>query len=92
MYVKVLSSDKLPSLKTFPVVEILRISLIETETESVKESNGDIDISVVVIANVYYGDWGSKWNSIAQVLIIAFTSTYCTILAFYGSYEEGETY
>ena len=36
MYVKVLSSDKLPSLKTFPVVEILRISLIETETESGK--------------------------------------------------------
>ena len=67
MYVKVLSSDKLPSLKLFPVVEILRISLIETETELGKESNGDIDISVVVIANVYYGDWGSKWNSIAQV-------------------------
>ena len=67
MYVRVLSSDKLPSLKTFPVVEILRISLIETETESGKESNGDIDISVVVIANVYYSDWGSKWNSIAQV-------------------------
>ena len=67
MYVKVLSSDKLPSLKTFPVVEILRISLIETETESGKESNGDIDISVVVISNVYYSDWGSKWNSIAQV-------------------------
>ena len=65
MYVKVLSSDKLPSLKTFPVVEILQISLIETETESGKESKGDINISVVVIVNVYYGDWGSKWNSIA---------------------------
>ena len=39
MYVKVLSSDKLPSLKTFPVVEILRISLIETETENPTETS-----------------------------------------------------
>ena len=46
-------------------VEILRISLIETETESGKESKGDFNISVVVIGIFCYGDWGSKWNSIA---------------------------
>ena len=44
---------------------ILRISLIETETESGKESKGDINISVLVIGNVCYCDWGSKWNSVA---------------------------
>ena len=46
------------------LTEILRISLIETETESSKEFKGDINISVVVIENICYGDWGSKWNSI----------------------------
>ena len=35
------------------------------ESESGKESKVDINISVVVIGNVCYGDWGSKWNSIA---------------------------
>ena len=35
------------------------------EFESGKESKGDIKISVAVIGNVCYGDWGSKWNSIA---------------------------
>ena len=47
------------------LLEILRISLIETKTESGKESKGDINISVVVTGNVCYGDCGSKWNSIA---------------------------
>ena len=80
MYVKVLSSDKLPSLKTFPVVEILRISLIETETDSDKESKGDINISVVVIANVYYGEAGEVlefdctglWSLPFHLLIVQF--------------------
>ena len=35
------------------------------ESESGKESKGDINISVVVTGNFCYGDWGSKWNSIA---------------------------
>ena len=35
------------------------------ESESGKESKEDINISAVVIGNFYYGDWGSKWNSIA---------------------------
>ena len=42
------------------IVEILRISLIEIESESGKESKGDINISVAVIGNFCYGDWGSK--------------------------------
>ena len=41
-------------------LEILRINLIETETESGKESKGDINISVVVIGTFCYGDWGCK--------------------------------
>ena len=40
-------------------------NLIETETESGKESKGDINISMVVIRKFYYCDWESKWNSIA---------------------------
>ena len=37
------------------------------ESESDKESKGDINIAVVVIGNFCYDDWGStcKWNSIA---------------------------
>ena len=46
-----------------PLIEILRISLIENESD--KESKGDINISVVVIRIFCYGDWRSKWNSIA---------------------------
>ena len=38
---------------------------METEPESGKESKGDINISVVVIGDFCYGDWGSKWISIA---------------------------
>ena len=45
------------------LLEILRISLIETK--SGKESKGDINIYVVVNGNFCYGDWGSKWNSMA---------------------------
>ena len=47
-------------------IEILRISLIETESESGTESKGDITIFVVVIGNVCYRDWGSKWDSTAK--------------------------
>ena len=35
------------------------------ESESGKESKGDIIISVVVIGKVCYGACGSKWNSTA---------------------------
>ena len=35
------------------------------ESESGKESKGDINTSVVVIGHFCYGDWGSKLNSIA---------------------------
>ena len=35
------------------------------ESESGKESKGDINISVVGTGNVCYGNWGSKWNSVA---------------------------
>ena len=50
-------------LTLYLFTEILRISLIESELG--KEFKGDINISVVVIGNFCYGDWGSKWNSIA---------------------------
>ena len=48
----------LPNFESFffryDLIAILRISLIETD--SGKESQGDINISVVVIGNVCYGD------------------------------------
>ena len=37
------------------------------DSESEKESKGDITISVVDTANCCYDEWGSKWNSIAKV-------------------------
>ena len=37
----------------------------QIKSELGKESKGHINISVVVIGNFCYGDWGSKWNSIA---------------------------
>ena len=48
-------------LRQYTSIEILRIS--PTESESGKESKGDINISVEVIGTFCYGAWGSKWNS-----------------------------
>ena len=61
------------------------------ESKSDKQSKGDINMSVVVIGNFYYGDWEViEFDCISlpfRLLIVP-----GTILAFYGLYEQGELY
>ena len=47
------------------------------QSESSKQSKGDINISVLVIGNVCYGDGKVSGIRLHMFLIIAFSSTYC---------------
>ena len=50
------------------VLEICRISLIETESNPSRVKNPrETSIFLWQSFKFCYGDWGSKWNSIAQV-------------------------